>query len=111
MANLITGDDFSSPQTLRKDGQTFSIDSGATVKVRVVTTDHCDALSEEVVLDNGDVGSDWDNSVVMVNIPSAITSQIEIIGGSMPAIIETQVDDGGKLSWFSNINIIKGHIE
>ncbi len=105
---IVTGDDVVLLQTLNKQGATFNIPVSSTVTCRLVSDDHCEVLSDPVVQSNGTAGADWANSLVAISLPSAVTSLIEKTGF---AILETQVDDNGKLTWFSKVKIVKGNID
>lgn len=103
---LVTGDDISLPVTLKKNGATFSIDAGATVIGRLVTRDRKNPLTIEVTQSNA-APADWGNSLVMVVFTSTHTKDIEEQG---PALLEIQVDDSGKRTWFVSIVIARGNI-
>jgi len=107
---LVTGDDSILPTTLYKDDATFLIDSGATVKASVVTKDKKTILLAPVTVSNVETGSDWVNSLVVPRFASADTNNIPLTNiGS--ALLEIQVDDGGKLTWFVTIKILQGTID
>lgn len=105
--DITTGDDVGLPVTLKKDGSVFLINAGATVKASLVDRDHTTILAGPVTLSNATPGSDWNNSLIMVEFTSAETGAIIAYN---PSLLEIQVDDGGKLTWFLDVNIIKGTI-
>jgi hypothetical protein len=106
---LVTGDDLVIPQTLRKNGNTFSISDTAVVKSAIVSKDHCKIYADAVTMNKDATGADWANSLIILEFPSATTVNVDYQG---PAIVETQVDDGGlKLTWFSPVHLVKGNIE
>ncbi len=104
---IVTGDDIAIPVTLKKDGATFAIDAGATIKARLVSSDHKTTYSDEIDQSNVAPGADWDNSLVVVAFGSAETVEITHQG---VAALEIQVDDSGKRTWFVTVNIVKGNI-
>jgi len=108
MSVIVTGDDVALPTTLKKDGVTFNIDAGATVKASLISVDRAAVYIAPVTLNNAATGADWSNSLLIIEFPSAST---ELITDYQPALIEIQVDDGGKLTWFVSVDIEKGTIE
>ena len=113
-ATVTTGDDTTIFHTLKKNGVTFNIPSTAVVTARLITLGH-DIITAEVVQVDTDPGADWPNSLIAVNLPANITTVIADgsyvwNGGEISAKLETQVDDGKKLTWFESITIIKGTI-
>jgi hypothetical protein len=105
--NVVVGDDVSIPVTLTKDDSTFTIDECAVVKAAIVSLDRTSVLAGPVTLDHSHAGSEWAQSKVMANIESAYTSLITTTGA---AYLEIQVNDGGKLTWFTPINVVNGLI-
>lgn len=103
---LVTGDDISLPVTLKKNGATFAIDSGATVVGQLVSRDRKKTYTEEVSQSNA-APADWTNSLVDITFLSVHTADITEQG---PALLEIQVDDGGKRTWFVAVNIVRGNI-
>ena len=106
---IVTGDDVDIPVTLTKGKAkaVFSIDAGATVKAALVSLSRETILIPAVVCDFNATGADWANSLVIVPFSSAETAALIDYG---KAYLEVQVDDGGKLTWFDDIDIIKGSI-
>jgi len=99
-----------------KQQVTFNIPDTATVKTRIIAADHSEAYSESVVQSDLTAGADWPNSLVAVVLDSTITSEIlskSVLwkNGRVNAKIETQVDDGGKTTWFASVVMIKGLVE
>ena len=107
MSVIVTGDDVALPVTLKKDNSTFSIDAGATVQAALVSLDRSTVLAGPVTCSNVATGADWVNSLVIVEINSTLTGAITSYGG---ALLEIQVDDNGKLTWFVSVDIEKGTI-
>lgn len=106
---IVTGDDVAIPVTLTK-GKTpsvFVIDSGADVKASLVSLDRLTILIAPVNCLNNAAGADWDNSLIIVPFTSSETGAIT---DYLPAILEIQVDDGGKQTWLDEIEIIQGTI-
>jgi len=108
MIQIVTGDDIAIPVTLTKDGKLFSIASNAVVKAALVGADHSAILAGPVTLSNTATGANWPASLVVVEIPGTLTAAITAF---KPALLEIQVNDGGPLTWFAEVRIIKGLIE
>jgi len=108
MSVIVTGDDVALPITLKKDNAVFAIDAGATVKASLISADRTAVLIAPVTCSNVAIGTDWPNSLVVVEFSSAETSAITTAG---TALIEIQVDDGGKNTWFVSVDIEIGTIE
>ena len=107
MTTIVTGDDVVLPVTLKKNNATFAIGSGATVKAALVSTDHKTVLAGPVTCSALAAGADWSVALVIVTFPSLATAGITAQG---PAMLEIQVDDGGKLTWFTEVKIEIGNI-
>lgn len=111
---LVTGDDLSFPTVLRKKPfgssiySTFSIDPGATIFARLVSTDRENVYTPEIAQVTDEQGADLANSLIIIAFTSAETIDIAHQGG---ALLEVQVDDGGKLTWFASVRINRGQIE
>ena len=103
---ITTGDDVDYPAQLTKNGATFTIDPGATVKGCIKYEG--EAISAEVTCDNAHPDADWVNSLVIVPFTAVQTEAITKTG--LTAYIEIQVDDGGKLTWDRTVRIEKGVI-
>lgn len=119
---ITTGDDAILLQELTKydkvtDSQvTFNIPNSATVKSRIISSDHSETYSSEVTQSENTTGADWANSLIAVVLSSDVTSEIlnkEVCwkNGKASAKIETQIDDNGKTTFFSTVTMIKGSIE
>lgn len=105
-ATIVTGDGATLPITLKKDGATFAIDSGATVQASIITTAHDAVLAGPVAVLEATPGSDWANSLVVVVFSEADTD-------SLPeglVAVEIQVDDNGKNTWFPSSRVIIGTV-
>lgn len=107
LTEIISGDDVSIPVTLYKDGVTFTIDPGATVKAGIVNTRHTKILLAAVTLDEAADGADWANSLVMFILTAA---QSATLNSNDEAFIEIEVDDGGKETFFVRVKLVKGLI-
>lgn len=107
MSVIVTGDDVALSVTLKKDGVVFNIDTGATVKAALISKDRNTILIPEVTCLSNATGADWPNSLVIVPFTSTETAAITVFES---ALLEIQVDDGGKLTWFVSLEIIKGNI-
>ena len=107
MSVIVTGYDVALPVTLKKDGSTFAIDAGATIKASLISVDRNTVLIAPVTLNNSEQGTDLASSLIIVKFLSAATS---LITTYEPAHIEIQVDDAGKTPWFVSVDIEKGTI-
>lgn len=107
MSGIVTGDDVALPVTLKKDNTTFTINPAADVKASIISLDRATVLIASTAVSNAAAGADWANSLVVVEFSSAETGAITAYD---PALLEIQVDDGGKLTWFVNLDIVKGTI-
>lgn len=110
VATIVTGDDTIITAQLLKNGSNFRIDSGANIKASLITKDRRNILIPPVTADSNEVDSDWFNSLIIIKFTSAETDAIpkNKIGG---ALLEIQVNDGGKLTWFQTVKILQGTIE
>ena len=97
-----TGDDIDLVVTLYKDGATFAIDSGATVRAALADGGNMTLLTAVVTCSNAGPGADWDNSKVSVELTSAITGGLTA-HHLRDVYLEIEVDDAvngpGKLRW------------
>lgn len=107
-ADIVTGDDVSLLAKLKLDGASFAIDSGATVKGSLVSMDKTILIAAVTVLST-EPGADWSISEVVVPFTSSATAAIpdSELGD---ALLEVQVDDSGKDTWFLSTDIEKGTI-
>lgn len=105
---LVTGDDISLSVTLKKNGVPFTINPSATVTGMLVSQSRVEALTEAIAQSDTTTGADWANSLVVVKFASADTAAITTQGA---AILEIQVDDGGKRTWFVLVTIARGNID
>jgi len=103
---LTTGDDISWSVQLNKNGAPFDM-TGATVNVAVVSQNKTQKLTANIPQASGTSGADWSTSFVVVVIPSATTGAIAYTG---PAFLEIEVDDGGKQTWFVELEVQKGNV-
>ena len=108
MAILVTGDDINIEQTLTKNNATFVINSSATIKASLITRDRATILVAPVTVLESTTGSDWPNSKIIVLFAESLTAQLTNFG---PVLLEIQVDDGGKLTWFVKTELVQGTID
>ena len=104
VAVIVTGDDVARPVQLTKDGASFVIDPGATVRAAIVDEAHKKVLMAAVTLDEGATGAVWATSLLVVEMTAAETDM-----GTLHLAAWT-VDDGGKETFFENIQVIPGLI-
>lgn len=107
LAAIVTGDDSTLPVELRKEQQAFSIATSATVKASIISKNKRVVLIPTVTVLETSAGSVWATSLIVVKFTSAETAAINRLG---EALLEIQVDDGGKITWFSPILVVKGTI-
>lgn len=113
LPRLILGDDWSIPVTLKigKPSETFAIDSGATIKARIIDENHTKGLTPTVDVLEASTGSDWANSKVIVNISG---SDNTVITSQGKAKIEVQVNDTigvGLRTFFGDVRLVRGLID
>ena len=104
---IVTGDDVALSVTLKKDNATFTITPTAEVKAALVSTDRTKVLANEVAQSSAAEGADWANSLVVVEFSATETATVTNTGR---ALLEIQVDDGGKRTWFIAVLIVQGNI-
>jgi len=107
---IVSGDDINILQTLTKDLATFTIDAGATVKASLVSRGAANktVLVAPVTVLEAATGADWANSLLVIVFPSADTASLTTLGVME---LEIQVDDGGKLTWHVNVEMLQGTID
>jgi len=104
---LVSGDDIVMSVTLQKDGSVFNINPGATVEARLISVDHLTEYTAPVGQSNSAPGADWANSLVTVQFAEADTLEVTYQGA---ALLEIQVDDNGKSTWFETVQLSLGTI-
>jgi len=104
---LTSGDDITISAQLYKDEAAFSISGGADVKARVIGTSHSTVHFTTVTCDSGASGADWANSLVVITFPASATSGSTHRG---PAVLEIEVNDGGKNTFFADVVLEVGTI-
>lgn len=104
---IISGDDIRITARLKKDGLPFTIDSGATVLAALINTKHTDMYMTPVAQSSSTLNANWSNSEVIVIFTPAQTAGITYQG---KALLELQIDDNGKTSFFGTVKIITGQI-
>jgi hypothetical protein len=107
ISTIVTGDDPILPVVLTKDGATFTINPGAVIQASVTDKTKRKVLLAPTPVVEETPGSDWANSLVVVVFSSVDTSALTYTG---TAVLEIQVDDNGKLTWFDEIEIVRGTI-
>ncbi|PUB82382.1 MAG: hypothetical protein DBP02_15120 [gamma proteobacterium symbiont of Ctena orbiculata] len=103
---IVTGDDVELAVTLKKAGATFDM-AGATIHARIVKKDNSGVITASVEQSEAANGADWANSRLILEIPTTETSGITYQG---PALIEIQVNDGKKRTWFIDCKLVRGQI-
>ena len=104
-AEVIIGDDFIVPVTLKKNGATFYIANNATVKYAL--TDKSVLITPVMESDRLAQGADWHTSTVVINFPSAVTAELKNFG---VVKLEMQVTDITKQTWFTEVTVVKSVI-
>ena len=111
IATLITGDDSSFPIQLTKDGLPFTIPSDAEIKASLITKDKKSVFVYPFfVSEVGNGQDDWVNSLLLVTFTASATNGINVTTQNSSALIEIQIDDGSKTTWFMKVKLIKGTI-
>jgi hypothetical protein len=110
MPYIITGDDPKIPVEISDKDGVIAIAGTATIKAAVVSSNRKTVILPAVSVIEATAGSDWTKGIVVVNFLSAATSVIpkSHLGS---ALLEIQIDDNGKQTWFDEIEIIKGTID
>jgi hypothetical protein len=113
--NIVTGDDFTFPTVLRKKTSeetlftTFAIPADAVVTARLVSADRLSAYSVEVVQDLTLAGTDLNNSKIII-VFSGVQTSFPAPKNTSNALLEIQVNDGEKQTWFAWVKILQGQI-
>lgn len=105
---IVSGDDITIQQTLTKDDVVFLINSTATIKASLVSADRTTVIVAPVGVLEATAGSDWANSKIIILFAEADTTSLTTFG---PMLIEIQVDDGGKLTWHTKVEMLQGTID
>lgn len=104
---IVMGDDAEIVVELKKDKALFNIPLTAIIKAALVTTDHKQILIPEVSVANNHPDGDWTISTIVVPFTEEQTSAIPYDG---MALIEVQVNDSGKLTFFTDIQVLSGKV-
>lgn len=104
---VVSGDDVLLPTTLKIDNATFSINALADVKAKIVSTNQQTVYSAVSAQSSSTPGADWANSLVVISLPSEVTTDISYFGN---CLLEIQVNDSGRKTWFASILTMKGNI-
>jgi hypothetical protein len=107
MLTIVAGDDSDYSAQLYKNAAAFSIDSGATVEARLISIDKQTPYTDILTCSNSATGASWGTSLVVVEIAAADTEDITYSG---MALLEIQVNDSGKITFFGSVNITIGTI-
>lgn len=95
---LITPNDGAKiPATLLKDGLTFNIPGGTSVKAALLNNDHTQLLAGPVTVSQSEAGSDWATSGIVAVFSAA---DLAAITESVPLVMEIEVIDGYALTWY-----------
>lgn len=104
MISIYTGDDVALTISLLRNGASFAIDPGATVRAALVQGD---TITGPVTLSSGASGADWTQSIVTVEIPAATTATAPLGVNKL----EIEVDDSGKTTWVvDHVTVLEGRI-
>lgn len=109
---LVIGDTFAHPGTFYAGDPSAAYDiTGAQIKVAVVSPDHSIRYCSDIL--QGET-NDFNpaNGRILVQIPATVTQEIgDYITSQSSGLLELQVDDGtAKYTWFSEINLVRGHV-
>lgn len=109
---LVIGDTFAHPGTFYsgEPSAPYSI-VGAQVTAAIVTPDHAIKMCDDtlqVIINETDAA----NGRITVSIPASITQQLgAFIDNRGAGLVELQITQGtAKYSWFSPVDIVRGHI-
>lgn len=86
----------------------ISISGGATVTGIITDRNQKNALSAQVTLDDDHDDSDWDNGVVVFEMPAA-TSGAMTVDGRQRGNLQITVDDGGVTTWTFPVLVVERH--
>lgn len=104
---IVLGDDSGLNLTLKKNKKTFAISADAVINASIVNVDHSEVLAGPITIDKSVPGTNLDQSLIVVEFTGAETESILAEGD---ALIEVQVDDVKKKTWFVEAYLIKGTI-
>jgi exosome complex RNA-binding protein Csl4 len=104
---LVTGDGITFPVILKKNKATFNIATTATIVARLVSSDRESAYTVEVAQVTNHADADLSNSLIIISFATDTTIDMTHQG---TALVEIQVDDGRKLTWFTAVQIKHGQI-
>ena len=104
---IVTGDGIALAVTLKKNSATFAIAGGATVTAALVSGDHSTQYIADTAQSSGAAGADWDNSLVVVAFTEVQTDAVTYSGA---ALLEIEVDDSGKVTFFGTVEVIIGTV-
>ncbi len=100
---VFTNEDISLALTLTDEGETFDIDSGATITAMFRQNDV--SISGTVTVLESAVGSDWNNSLIIVEFTDVEAGNITATG---EANLEVLVDDTVKSTFLTPVTIRTG---
>ena len=112
---ITTGDNVNIQHVLTKRGKKFYIPTSATIVSRIIAIDRLSAYTIEIPQLSTQLYADWGSSTINVQISQALTESIKDndipwVRGKCSAILETQVFNGTKESFFSQITLEIGTI-
>lgn len=104
---ITIGDHRELPVTLKKDGATFTIDPGATVKGALRNS--AGLITSEVAILEAETGADWANSLVVVVFDTTETAKLT---AGDTVVLEIQVTESAEpLTWhIHGIKVRQGFI-
>lgn len=108
--NIVTGDDTNIWVNLTKNGIAIPVNSGSVVQASLTSKDKRTILIPPVAVLEATIDSDWANGLLIVEFTSAQTNAIPTAKLGT-ALLEVQVDDGGKLTWFTTVKLLQGTID
>lgn len=93
------------PVTLTKDDLVFNIPTDAEVKAALISRDRTKLIAGPVVLSSAAAGSDWANSLVVVDMSAA-----DLAGVSAKALVEIEIQvtesGGDPVTWYHPDGVI-----
>ncbi len=114
MTEIVTGNGFELAVELQKNHKTFAIPAQTVLQAAVVSRDNKTLLAGPVNINLSAPGTDTAASMIIVQIPAALTSQITRYG---PAKLEIKMtanpgtpEEFSHPSWFIDVLIVKSQI-
>ena len=112
---VTTGDNLNILHKLTQRGRQFSIPSTAVVVSRIISSDRLTVYTTEIAQLSTQAQANWDKSIINIQLSGAITETIKTgnptwIGGRATAILETQIHNVSKQSYFTEVILQLGTI-